>query len=291
MNLKTKFNLAMLAAFVLGLALAATLIYGAANADARRAVMREASLLMSAASAVRVYTVSEITPLLAEQSKLRFLPHTVPSWAAQTNMRRILEKELPSYTYKEASLNPTNPADRATDWEADIIGEFTRNPDMTEFVSTRDSALGPTLSLSKPVRLKDPACLACHSTPAAAPTTMIDLYGTANGFGWKLNDVVAAQVVTVPLRVAIERANKTLTLYLGGLAAVFLLVIVLLNILLTTLIVRPVRRMSVVADEISTGNMDAPEIVPTGRDEIASLATSFNRMRRSLEKALKLLEG
>jgi protein-histidine pros-kinase len=120
---------------------------------------------------------------------------------------------------------------------------------------------------------------------------MLDLYGTANGFGWKLNDVVAVQVITVPLRVAIEQANKTLILYLGGLAGVFLVVIVLLNILLTTLIVRPVRRMSVVADEISTGNMEAPEIAPTGRDEIASLATSFNRMRRSLEKALKLLEG
>ncbi|WP_295391502.1 DUF3365 domain-containing protein [uncultured Thiodictyon sp.] len=291
MNLKTKFNLAMLVAFVIGLTLAATLIYRAANAEARREVMREASLLMSAASAIRVYTVSEITPLLAEQSKLRFLPHTIPSWAAQTNMRRVLEKELPSYTYKEPSLNPTNPADRATDWEADIIGEFTRDPNLTEFVSTRDSALGPTLSLSKPIRLKDPGCLACHSTPAAAPATMIDLYGTANGFGWKLNDVVAAQVVTVPLQVAIDQANKTLKIYLGGLAGVFLLVILLLNILLTTLIVRPVRRMSVVADEISTGNMEAPEIVPTGRDEIASLASSFNRMRRSLEKALKLLEG
>lgn len=135
MSLKTKFNLAMLAAFLVGLSLAAALLYGIANADARREVLREASLLMNAASAVRVYTVSEITPLLAEQGKLRFLPHTVPSWAAQTNMRN-LEKQLPSYTYKEASLNPTNPADRATDWEADIVRQFARDPNLNEFVST-----------------------------------------------------------------------------------------------------------------------------------------------------------
>jgi protein-histidine pros-kinase len=290
MSLKTKFNLAMLGAFVVGLLLATVMLYQGVHADARREVMREASLLMSAASAVRSYTVSEITPLLTEQSKLRFLPHTVPSWAAQTNMRRTLEKELPSYSYKEASLNPTNPADRATDWEADIIGEFTRNQDLTEFVSTRDSATGPTLSLSKPIRLKDPACLACHSTPAAAPASLIDLYGNANGFGWKLNEVVGVQVVTVPLQVAVDRANRALQFYLGGLAVVFLVVVVLLNILLTTMIVRPVRRMSLIADEISTGNMDAPEIEPKGRDEIASLGTSFNRMRRSLENAMKLLE-
>lgn len=290
MSLKTKFNLATLAAFLVGLSLAAALLYGVANADARREVLREAALVMGAAAAVRTYTVSEITPLLGEQSKLRFLPHTVPSWAAQTNMR-TLEKQLPSYAYKEASLNPTNPADRATDWEADIIAEFTRNPELTELVSTRDSALGPTLSYSKPIRLKDPACLTCHSTPAAAPATMIDLYGSGNGFGWKLNDVVGVQVVTVPLQVALDRAGNTLKIYLGGLALVFVVVIVLLNVLLTTMIVRPVRQMSVIADEISTGNMNAPEIEPKGRDEIASLASSFNRMRRSLENAMKLLEG
>jgi protein-histidine pros-kinase len=290
MTLKLKFNLAMLAAFAVGFALAAAFFHQLAVAQAREEVLREASIMMGAASAARTYTVEEIRPLLAEQSKLRFLPHTVPSWAAQTEMRN-LQAQLPNYVYKEASLNPTNPADRATDWEADIIGEFTRNQGLTEFVSTRDSATGPTLSLSKPIRLKDPACLTCHSTPSAAPSTMIDLYGTANGFGWKMDEVVGIQVVTMPLQVALDRAYRTLGLYLAGLAGVFLVVLILLNILLSTLIVRPVRRMSAIADEISTGNMNAPEIEPKGRDEIASLGTSFNRMRRSLENAMKLLEG
>jgi protein-histidine pros-kinase len=290
MTLKLKFNLAMLAAFAVGFALAAAFFLQLAVAQAREEVLREAAIMMGAASAARTYTVEEIRPLLAEQSKLRFLPHTVPSWAAQTEMRN-LQEQLPSYVYKEASLNPTNPADRASDWEADIIGEFTRNQGLTEFVSTRDSATGPTLSLSKPIRLKDPACLTCHSTPSAAPATMIDLYGTANGFGWKMDEVVGIQVVTVPLQVALDRAYRTLGLYLAGLAGVFLVVLILLNILLSTLIVRPVRRMSAIADEISTGNMNAPEIEPKGRDEIASLGTSFNRMRRSLENAMKLLES
>jgi protein-histidine pros-kinase len=290
MTLKLKFNLAMLAAFAVGFALAAAFFLQLAVAQAREEVLREAAIMMGAASAARTYTVEEIRPLLAEQSKLRFLPHTVPSWAAQTEMRN-LQEQLPSYVYKEASLNPTNPADRATDWEADIIGEFTRDQGLTEFVSSRDSAIGPTLSLSKPIRLKDPACLTCHSTPSAAPATMIDLYGSSNGFGWKMDEVVGIQVVTVPLQVALDRAYRTLGLYLAGLAGVFLVVLILLNILLSTLIVRPVRRMSAIADEISTGNMNAPEIEPKGRDEIASLGTSFNRMRRSLENAMKLLES
>ncbi len=147
------------------------------------------------------------------------------------------------------------------------------------------------LSISRPIRIIDKDCLACHSTPAAAPATMTDLYGTANGFGWKLGDVVGAQIVSVPMRVALDRATEEFKVYLGGLAVVFVVMIVLLNLLLHFVIVRPIRTMSAIASEVSLGNMDAPEFTARGRDEIASLAESFNRMRRSLANAMKLLES
>ncbi len=70
------------------------------------------------------------------------------------------------------------------------------------------------------------------------------------------------QVVSVPLQIAIDRAKATLGVMLAGLAAIFLVVIILLNVLLSILIVRPVRQMSLVADQISTGDMSAPEIEP-----------------------------
>jgi len=59
---------------------------------------------------------------------------------------------------------------------------------------------------------------------------------------------------------------------------------------MSALIVRPITRMSSSADEISTGNMDIPEFEESGKDEVALLAKSFNRMRRSLEKAIELIE-
>ena len=37
---------------------------------------------------------------------------------------RAVRADHPDYTYKEAALNPTNPADRALDWEADFINNF-----------------------------------------------------------------------------------------------------------------------------------------------------------------------
>jgi protein-histidine pros-kinase len=290
MGLKGKFNVVMLVAFVVGLALAAGLSWHITHDNARREVLQEANIMMAMASAIRDYTNNEIEPLLADQIKTRFLPHTVPSWAAQTNLR-ALAKQFPDYSYKEPALNPTNPADKATDWESDIIGEFNHNPSLAEFTTTRDTATGPILNFSRPIRITDKACLTCHSTPSAAPASMIDLYGSSNGFGWKLGDVIGAQVVSVPMSVALDRANQAFKVNLIVLIAVFAVTILLMNLLLHYVIVKPIRRMSAIASEVSLGKMDAPEFEERGKDEIASLAGSFNRMRRSLANAMKLLES
>ena len=197
-------------------ALAAALSWRIVHENARREVLQEAAVMMAQASAIRDYTAKEIEPLLADQIKVRFLPHTVPSWAAQTNLR-ALATQFPDYTYKEAALNPTNPADRATDWESGIIARIRRRPLADANSPARATRpTGPILSISRPIRITDKDCLTCHSTPSAAPASMIDLYGSANGFGWKLGDVIGAQIVSVPMQVALDRANEAFKVYLGG---------------------------------------------------------------------------
>ena len=172
MGLKAKFNLVMLAAFVVGLALAAVLSWRIVNQNARREVVQQAAVMMAMASAIRDYTDHEIGPLLADQIKVRFLPQTIPFWAAQTNMR-ALAAQFPDYAYKEAALNPTNPADRATDWEGAIIAEFARNPSLDSYTNERDSPAGPILSVSRPIRITDKNCLSCHSVPSAAQASRL----------------------------------------------------------------------------------------------------------------------
>jgi HAMP domain-containing protein len=279
----------MLAAFLVGLGLAALLSYSIVQQHALQDVEQQARVMIDAASAVRGYTDTEVGPLLTAQSKVRFLPQTIPFFAAQAVMRG-LPSSYHDYAYKEAALNPTNPADRATDWQADIINDFARNPEQTELITERHTPDGLTLNLAHPVRVDSKDCLTCHSTPQAAPASMIDLYGTANGFGWKLGDVIGAQIVTVPMTVAFANAQHLFLVLMGGLAAVFAVMLILLNALLHVLIVRPVRRISAAASEVSLGNFDIPEYQPRGRDEIASLAQSFNRMRRSLVNAMQMLE-
>lgn len=287
MGLRAKFNLVMALAFLLGLGLAGVLSYTLVQDNARREVMNEAAVMNGQASAISAYTAREIAPLLAAQMTTRFLPQSIPAWSAQTNFR-TLQQSFPDYSFRTVMLNPTNPADQATGWQTDVIESLHRTNDK-ELVIERDTPTGRILSVAKPIVITDSACLTCHSTPAAAPASMIDLYGPDHGFNWKLNEVLGAQIVSVPMQVPLERARRTFITVMAGLAAVFLVMLVLLNILLSRIIVRPVTRIAASANEISMGNMDTPELVLRGKDEIASLAASFNRMRRSLANALKML--
>jgi HAMP domain-containing protein len=286
-KLQTKFNLSLLAAFVVGLALAGAFAFKISGDTARRDVLQEAALMASEGEGASRYTDQEVAPLLSKAGT-GFAPESIPFLAAQDQFRRV-QKDWPDYSYKDAALNPTDPTDKASDWEAAIISRFRADATLKQIVSQRDTADGPVLSLSKPIRITDPGCLQCHSTPDKAPPGMVALYGTAGGFGWKQNEAVGAQIVSVPMSVALARAQKSFLYFLGGLALVFLITMVALNVLLRLVVVRPAREIAHMADEVSLGKADVPEYAPKGRDEIASLAESFNRMRRSLANAMKLL--
>jgi len=286
-KLQTKFNLALFAAFVVGLALASAFAFKIAADSARRDVLHEAALMASEGEGASRYTDQEVAPLL-NKAGTAFAPQSIPFLAAQDQFRRV-QKDWPDYSYKDAALNPTDPADKAADWEAALINRFRTDATLKRVISERDTTSGPVLSLSKPIRITDPTCLQCHSTPDKAPPGMIALYGTAGGFGWKQNEVIGAQIVSVPMSVALARANRSFLFFLGGLTIVFLVTMVALNVLLRLMVVRPAREIAAMADEVSLGKADVPEYAPKGKDEIASLAESFNRMRRSLANAMKLL--
>lgn len=292
MKLLAKFNL------ILGLVLGAGLVIAAAVShyflqnDAREEVVRQARLMMEAMRSARDYTSKQVKPLLVTQQEHQesFLPQTVPAFAATENFQ-YLRASYPDYTYKEAALNPTNLRDRAGDWEADIINSFRNHANATkEIVGERDTPTGRSLYLARAIQA-DPPCLECHSTPQVAPAAMILHYGSNNGFGWRANEIVGAQIVSVPMAVPVQMANRAFQNLVVDLAAVFLVTLILLDVVLLFTVVRPLRRLSVMADQISVGQMDMPELPVKGKDEIAVLADSFNRMRRSLERALKMLEG
>lgn len=289
MKLWIKFNLVFLVAFILCLGATGMISYKILQQNAREEVLHTAGIVMEGAMAVRSYTIEEVRPLLKPKIGEQFLPQMVPAYAATTNIAR-LRKHYPEYTYKEATLNPTNPSSRATDWEAGMVQYFRNNPQEQEIIGEYLTASGKKLYIARPIQVKKAACLSCHGLVSEAPKTMRAIYGDSNGFGWQMNEVVGAQVVSVPMEVALERARKTLTTFMLSTGGVLLFIIVLMNILLYRIVIRPIRTMSSIAHEVSMGNMDVPEYERKGKDEVASLSRSFNRMRRSLVNAMKMIE-
>ena len=289
MGLRAKFNLVMLVVFILGLTGAGVITHQVLQDNARKEILNTAGILMESAMAVRTYTVKEIRPLLSVQIKRDFLPQTVPAYAATTNIKNLRIK-YPEYTYKEATLNPTNPANRATEWENTIISYFRNNLDQQEIVGERDTATGPALYIARPIQIRDENCLNCHGNVDDAPETMLARYGRANGFGWKIDEVIGSQIVSVPMSLPLARAESTFNTFMFALFAVFFCVFLILNILLQYIVIGPLKKIAGIAHDVSMGKMEAEECDVEGKDEIATLGHSFNRMRRSLVNAIQMLD-
>ena len=171
-----------------------------------------------------------------------FHEETVPSFAAQTVFRTVSQTQH-AFTYREAALNPTAPADRASDFEVGLIQRFRADPKLAEISGDRSVGADRVFYLARPIRITDPACIVCHDTPARAPPAMIAKYGPANGFGWKLNEVVGVQQLSLPVT---EQFRDVLTLAVlagAGLTVIFLTAYLVLASALEALVARPLTRL------------------------------------------------
>jgi HAMP domain-containing protein len=291
MKLLLKFNLVLLVLFAAAIGAAGVISWNLVQNNAREEVYYNAKLLIDSASAVRQYTLKRIYPLLLTQVKYEFRPEMVSAFSAIEVLKilRDTHAEYNQFLYREPALNPTNLEHRAADWEADIISQFRNGTVKPPMSGERETPNGRMLFVATPLKAAS-GCLACHDTADNAPATMVSIYGRTNGFGWKLDQIIAAQIVQVPVAVAQARAENTFRVFMFSLVAVLVALAVILNLLLWWMFIRPVTRISALADRISLGDVDAPDFVVRSHDEIGSLAESVSRMRRSLLQALKMLD-
>ncbi|WP_235021343.1 c-type heme family protein [Caballeronia telluris] len=280
-----KFNLSFLAVFGAGYVATGILVDRALLNSAAQTTMRDASLMIEAATAVHKYTSEQVTPLLSTQIRYAFVPQSIPAYSAIESLLP-LEKKMPGFLYKHAMLNPTNPRDRATDWENDVIRRLHDHPELHEVTGERATPLGPSLYIARPTRIDSGACLQCHSTPSEAPRTVLDKYGPANGFGWPLHETIGAQFVSVPMSLPLDQARSVWRTVMLSFAAVFACALLALNLLVNFLVTRRLAVLSRAADQANLGNLHIATFVTRGGDEIASLALSFGRMRSRLAEAV-----
>jgi HAMP domain-containing protein len=291
LKLGPKFNILLALVFIVGFGITGLALSQVLQKRAEAEVTAKALVLIQTMNSVRDYTSTRIQPLLKErlETESAFLPETVPAYSATEVFERLRKDDAyRDFFYKEATLNPTNLRDKADRFESDLVEQFRKDPNKKQLSGFRDLPGGKIFYIANPLSVSKESCLRCHSTPARAPKSQLATYGPDRGFGWKLNEVVAAQTVSVPAEEVLDNARQSLLLIMGILLGIFMAISILVNYLLTRSVIRPIRKMARTAEAVSMGHMEE-EFDQKSKDEIGSLAAAFNRMKSSLEISMSML--
>ena len=231
MSIRLRINLVLFAVFFAIAAAGGWYVNHIFMKQSNEHVVKQAAILMESALAVRSYTVDLIKPNLDPLLDEKFLPQTVPAFAATETFERF-RKKFPNFKYKEAVLDPTNPRDLADEQERAIIGRFIENPALQDISGELFRNQSRFYYVARPIQIKSPACIVCHDTPERAPATMRQIYGDKGGFGWKLGQVVGAQIIVVPAFEQDAAAKEMLKIIAILFAATFAVLLVVINLVL-----------------------------------------------------------
>ena len=290
-KISTKFNLLVILMFIIGIILSGSVFWGTLEHRAEAEISSKALIVMETLNGVRNYTQDRVRPLLSEriETESKFTPETVPNFAAREVFEYFRKNpDYARYLYKDAAPNPTNLRDRADEFETQLVQKF-RSTDSSQQSGWREFYEGEVFYVARPLSLEKQSCLECHSTPSKAPQSLLATYGTENGFGWELNQIVASQIIYVPADEVLKSVRRSFVSTLGILAATFILIIFALNFLLKRFVIRRIQKIARTAQAISHGDMKA-DFQEDSKDEIGVLVMAFNRMKYSVEVAMKLLD-
>ena len=292
LKLGIKLNLILTGILISTIVVCGILLSRILETKVEKEVADKAFLIIETMNSVRNYTSSQVKPELASRlaTEAYFIPETVPAYSAREVFEGLrTQPEYQDFLYKEATLNPTNPRDKADKFETEITQQFRQNKQLKEKTGFRADNNGKFYYIARPLEIKKASCLECHDTVEKAPINLISTYGKEHGFGWKLNEIVASQIVSVPAVQVYEAANKLKLSVLGIVGTIFIIAIALINLFLNKAIIQPIKKIAVKSNEISTGDLDI-KFAHSSNDEIGSLTKSLNRMVQSLKMAFEMIE-
>ena len=291
LKIGTKFNLFLILVFFLGIVLTGLGLSITLQQKAEAEVLSKASIVLQTMNSLRSYTNEHVNPLLKSklETEIAFTPESVPSYSVR-EVFELLRKnpEYENFFYKDAASNPTNLRDKADDFESTLLEEFRAQPELKQKEGFRDFPQGQVFYIARPLSITSQNCLQCHSTPDVAPKSMLTSYGSENGFGWNLNEIVATQIIYVPVSEIIKLYDRSFGVTFAILVGVFSLILLLFNWLLKQTIVKRIRQITKTAQNVSTGDM-TENFEEGSKDEIGLLGKAFNRMKYSLELAMQML--
>ena len=299
LDLSARFTLILGLVFIIGISLGGYALWRSTQQTAQEEVSSKGLLMIETMNAVRGYTSQNVRPLLLDQlaGNPEFISESVPAFSARTVFEKFRSQEdFKSYLYREAAINPTNPADTADEFEADLLAQLSSGSGVAELEGYRELNDENLFYIARPLVLGAESCLECHSTPDQAPASLIATYGDQGGFGWELGQVIAAQIIYVPATEIFDAAFLNFTYVMAIFAVTFGLIILLINSLLNRYVVQPLYVLSGLADKISADEnfaieleSSALQLITKRPDELGSLAQVFKKMATDVyERTSKL---
>ncbi len=258
-----------------------------AVADAKK----QGAIVFNMVHSSRMYFKKNQWPLVTELvEEDRFYPEIMSGFVVIRGMWEIFEKKFPEYKFKQATLDPLYPPNKADADEVQLIAQFNANKGMKNREGMMKKEGKQFYYFAKPISVED-KCLRCHGAAEDAPKDQVEIYGTESGYNWKKGEVVSTAVVYVPMSSAMAAAKKSaITLFAMGGAGIVVLM-ALIWFFLSKGVVSPLAKLERKTQEISLGRELDEDIGIRSKDEIGDLARAIDRLRISTAKLLKRCAG
>jgi len=287
MSIRVRFILIIGVISLIAATLFAFLSYRFTVNNALEEAKKKGNIVFTFIESSRKFFRDQQRPLVMDiVEKDRFYPTLMSGFAFTRGVWDEFAQELPDYRFKQATIDPLYPPNKADAQELDIIAEFAANKGMKTKEGIMEKEGERFFYFARPVKVGK-GCLRCHGNPDDAPRDQVEIYGQTNGYNWQEGATVASFITYVPIHAAMEEAKKSaITLFLFGLLGITLLVVVIW-IFFNRSLVKPITMLEARTTEISLGKNLEEKVDHPSNDEIGSLARAIDRMRIS---TMKLLE-
>jgi HAMP domain-containing protein len=258
-----------------------------AMADART----QGAIVFNMIDSSRMYFKKSQRPVILELvEEDRFYPEIMSGFVMTRGLWEIFEKRFPGYKFKQATIDPLYPPNKADSEEIKLIKMFADNRDTKNKEGIMSKSDKQFYYFARPIGVGE-KCLRCHGSPDEAPKDQVEIYGTETGYDWHKGQIVSTSIVYVPLDKAMADAKAAATnLFAMGAAGI----VVLMGVIwffLSSGVVAPLAKLQKKTTQISLGKELDEDIGVSRKDEIGDLAKAIDRLRISTAKLLERCAG
>lgn len=250
--------------------------------------LTKAEMISNFAMAVRIYTVKKMRPLAVKiAGKESFHPELMGGFFVAREVADIFGDRFKGYSFKQATPNPINFSNIADLEEAQWISQFDKDRSLQKLNGITRKKDKKYFYMASPIVAQE-GCLKCHSTRENAPAGRVEKYPGRGGYGYRLNQVIAAFITYVPIEHALAELRAATLRTMGiGIGSVLVMVLAIWLFMRRT-VTQPIMDLARITNEISRGKNINRKISTKESGEIGELYKSFDRLRLSVIKLLKL---